>query len=52
MFSESSAYFNVEHEYGVAALFVVALGFFTASLANLALKTRIALHEYDHFSSS
>jgi magnesium-transporting ATPase (P-type) len=47
-----SAYFNVEHEYGVAALFVVALGFFTASLVNLALETRIALHEYDHFSSS
>jgi magnesium-transporting ATPase (P-type) len=47
-----SAYFNVEHEYGVAALFVVALGFFTASLVILALETRIALHEYDHFSSS
>jgi magnesium-transporting ATPase (P-type) len=47
-----SAYFNVEHEYGVAVLFVVALGFFTASLVNLALETRIALHEYDHFSSS
>src|SRR5262245_2835858 len=47
-----SAYLNVEHEYGVAALFIVALGFFTASLVNLALETRIALHEYDHFSSS
>ena len=47
-----SAYFNVEHEYGVAALFVVALGFFTASLVTLALETRIALHEYDHFSGS
>jgi uncharacterized protein (DUF2336 family) len=47
-----SAYFNVEHEYGVAALFAVALGFFTASLVNLALETRIALHEYDHFNSS
>jgi ABC-type spermidine/putrescine transport system permease subunit I len=47
-----SAYFNVEHEYGVAVLFVVALGFFTASLVNLARETRIALHEYDHFSSS
>jgi magnesium-transporting ATPase (P-type) len=47
-----SAYFNVVHEYGVAALFVVALGFFTASLVTLALETRIALHEYDHFSSS
>jgi Protein of unknown function (DUF2721) len=47
-----SAYFNIAHEYGVGALFVVALGFFTASLVNLARETRIALHEYDHFSSS
>jgi hypothetical protein len=29
-----SAYFNVEHEYRVAALLVVALGFFTAALVN------------------
>jgi Protein of unknown function (DUF2721) len=42
-----SAYFNVAHEYGVGALFVVALTFFTASLINLARDTRIALHEID-----
>jgi magnesium-transporting ATPase (P-type) len=47
-----SAYLNIAHEYGVAVLFVVALCFFTASLVNLARETRIALHEYDHFSSS
>jgi len=47
-----SAYFNMAHEYGVAALFILALGFFTASMVNLARETRIALHEYDHFSSS
>jgi ABC-type spermidine/putrescine transport system permease subunit I len=47
-----TAYLNVRHEYGVALLFVFALGFFTASLVNLARETRIALHEYDHFSSS
>jgi hypothetical protein len=47
-----SAYFNIAHEYGVGALFVVALCFFPASLVNLARETRIALHEYDHFSSS
>jgi ABC-type spermidine/putrescine transport system permease subunit I len=47
-----SAYFNIAHEYGVGFLFVVALSFFTASLVNLARETRIALHEYDHFSSS
>jgi ABC-type spermidine/putrescine transport system permease subunit I len=48
----ASAYFNIQHEYGVALLFVVALAFFTGSLVNLARETRIALHEYDHFSSS
>jgi len=47
-----SAYFNMAHEYGVAALFILALGFFTASMVNLARETSIALHEYDHFSSS
>jgi len=47
-----TAYLNVRHEYGVALLFVLALGFFTASLVNLARETLIALHEYDHFSSS
>ena len=47
-----TAYLNVRHEYGVALLFVLALGFFTASLVNLVRETLIALHEYDHFSSS
>ena len=47
-----SAFFNIQHEYGVGLLFIIALGFFTASLINLARETRIALHEYDHFSSS
>jgi len=44
-----SAYFNVAHEYGVGALFVLALAFFTASLVNLARDTRIALHEIDPY---
>lgn len=47
-----SAYFNIAHETGVGGFFVVALAFFTASLVNLARETRIALNEYDHFSSS
>jgi VIT1/CCC1 family predicted Fe2+/Mn2+ transporter len=47
-----TAFYNVRHEYGVAVLFILALAFFTASLVNLARETRIALHEYDHFSSS
>jgi hypothetical protein len=44
-----SAFFNIEHERGVAALFVVTLGFFTAALINLARETRIALHEFDYY---
>lgn len=46
-----AAYFNVRHEYGVAWLFIVALAFFTVSLINLALESRIALREYDHFGT-
>ena len=44
----ASAFYHIRHEYGVAALFVVALGFFAASLINLAREARIALHELDH----
>jgi Protein of unknown function (DUF2721) len=47
-----TAFLNVRHEYGAALLFVLALAFFTASLVNLARETLVALHEYDHFSSS
>jgi hypothetical protein len=47
-----TAYVNIRHEYGVAILFVLALAFFTVSLVNLARESRIALHEYDHFSTS
>ena len=39
---------NVPHEYGVAALFVVAIGLFCVSLIDLARETRIALHDFDH----
>jgi hypothetical protein len=44
-----SAYFNLAHEYGVGLLFVLALGFFTAALVNLARETRIAQHDMDHY---
>jgi uncharacterized membrane protein (DUF485 family) len=47
--SFASAYLNVQHEYGVGLLFILSIGFFMMSLINLALETRIALHEYDHF---
>jgi hypothetical protein len=45
----ATALFNAQHEYGVAVLFVVALGFFTLSLINLAREIRIALDELDHY---
>jgi hypothetical protein len=45
----ATAMFRAQHEYGVAVLFVLALGFFTASLIYLVLEIRIALHDLDHF---
>ena len=47
-----TSYLNFRHEHGVAVLFMLALGLFTTALVDLARETRIALHEYDHFSSS
>ncbi len=44
-----SAFFNIEHERGIAALFIVTLGFFAAALVNFARETRIALHEFDYY---
>jgi hypothetical protein len=44
------AFYNMRHEYAVAVLFVVALGFFTLSLVYLAREARIALNEFDHYS--
>jgi len=43
------AFFGVEHERGIAVLFIVTLGFFAAALVNLARETRIALHEFDYY---
>lgn len=42
-----SAYCQLRHEYGVALLFVIALGFFTAALTNLVRETWMSVHEYD-----
>jgi len=44
-----SAFFGIEHERGIAVLFIINLGFFAAALINLARETRIALHEFDYF---
>jgi hypothetical protein len=46
-----SAFFEIQHERGVAILFVVALGAFTVSLVDFAREVRIALSEFDHFGS-
>ena len=43
-----SAFFGIQHERGIAVLFIVTLGFFAAALVNLARETRIALHEFDY----
>jgi hypothetical protein len=43
-----SAMLHLAHEYGVAILFIVALGFFMLSLIYLARETRISLHDLDH----
>lgn len=42
------AMLHITHEYGVAILFIVAIGFFCVSLVDLARETRIALHEFDY----
>ena len=44
----ASALFQVQHEYGVAVLFMAALGAFTISLVDFAREVRIALSEFDH----
>jgi uncharacterized membrane protein YgcG len=44
-----TAFFGIQHERGIAVLFVVTLGFFAAALVNLARETRIGLHEFDYY---
>ncbi|WP_050627532.1 DUF2721 domain-containing protein [Bradyrhizobium viridifuturi] len=41
-----SAYYRLRHEFGVAVLFIVALGFFMAALVNLVRETWLSVHEY------
>jgi hypothetical protein len=44
-----SAFFSIQHERGIAVLFVITLAFFAAALVNFARETRIALHEFDYY---
>ena len=46
----ASAFFEVQHERGVAILFMISLGAFTISLIDFAREVRIALREFDHYA--
>jgi hypothetical protein len=43
-----SAMLHLQHEYGVAIFFIIALAFFLIALVDLARETRIGLHDLDH----
>jgi hypothetical protein len=45
-----SAFFQIQHERGVAVLFMVSLGAFAISLIDFAREVRIALSEFDHYA--
>jgi hypothetical protein len=44
-----SAFFGIQHERGVAILFLVSLTAFAVSLVDFAREVRIALSEFDHY---
>ncbi|MCA6125190.1 DUF2721 domain-containing protein [Bradyrhizobium sp. WSM 1704] len=44
-----SAFLHIQHERGVAILFIVSLAAFIASLVDFAREVRIALSEFDHY---
>lgn len=43
-----SAFFEIQHERGVAILFIVSVAAFMVSLVDFAREVRIALSEFDH----
>ena len=45
-----SAFFQIQHERGVAVLFMISLGAFAISLIDFAREVRIALGEFDHYA--
>jgi adenylylsulfate kinase-like enzyme len=45
-----SAFFQIQHERGVAVLFLISLGAFIAALVDFAREVRIALSEFDHYA--
>jgi Protein of unknown function (DUF2721) len=46
----ASSLFAIQHERGVAILFMASLAAFTASLIDFAREVRIALSEFDHYA--
>jgi hypothetical protein len=44
-----TAFFQIQHERGVAIFFMISLGAFTISLVDFAREVRIALSEHDHY---
>jgi Protein of unknown function (DUF2721) len=45
-----SAFFQIQHERGVAVLFMISLGAFAVSLTDFAREVRITLSEFDHYA--
>jgi hypothetical protein len=45
-----TAFFQLQHERGVAIFFLISLGAFTISLVDFAREVRIALSEFDHYA--
>jgi Protein of unknown function (DUF2721) len=45
-----TAFFQLQHERGVAIFFIISLGAFTVSLVDFAREVRIALSEFDHYA--
>lgn len=46
----ASAFFQIQHERGVAILFMLSLAGFVVSLVDFAREVRIALSELDHYA--
>ena len=44
-----SAFFHIQHERGVAVLFMLSLSAFTVALIDFAREVRVALSEFDHY---
>jgi len=45
-----TAFFELQHERGVASFFMISLGSFTISLIDFAREVRLALSEFDHYA--